>query len=79
MVMWVIFKCYLTPIGGGTTRKIGKAIDLLAKNILELKTAENSLVEPDIPRFIYIFAAHLGWKTQAKKNGLKVKQLYERQ
>jgi multimeric flavodoxin WrbA len=65
-------------IGRGPTRKIGQALDLLAKNILELKTAENSLVEPGIPRFIYILAAHLGWKMQAKKNGLKVKQLYER-
>jgi hypothetical protein len=63
----------------GPTRKLGKALDLLAKNILQLKTAENSLVGPGIPRFIYILAAHLDWKTQAKKNVLKVKQLYERQ
>ncbi|MDR2179384.1 MAG: NAD(P)H-dependent oxidoreductase [Synergistaceae bacterium] len=67
------------PIGRGPTKNFGLALDLLAKNIRELKTAENSSIDPGIPRFLYIFAAHLGWRRQARKNGLKVKQLYDLQ
>jgi hypothetical protein len=61
------------PVGRGFTKNLDLALDLLAKNILELKTAENHFADPNIPRFLYTLAAYLSWKKQARKNGLNRK------
>jgi len=37
---------------------------------------QNIYVTAKIPRRIYIWAAHIGWRKQAKINNLKTKDLY---
>jgi len=64
------------PVGKGPLKKLGLALDMLSANILSGKDAEDYFFEPGFPRFLYKAAVHMGWKTQAKKNGLKPKQLY---
>jgi hypothetical protein len=65
------------PIGRGPMKNLGRTLDLLAETIRDLETSANHFVEPNFPKFLYILAAHWGWKAQARKNHLKVKQLYK--
>jgi hypothetical protein len=66
------------PIGRGPLRNLGRALDSLAGNIRALESAENIFAEPNFPRFLYTFAGNMGWKSQARRNGLKIKQLYDK-
>lgn len=63
------------PIGKGPCTSIGKNFDCFAANILGLKSADSLYTAPNFPRFLYKTAAHIGWRSQAKKNGLKIKDL----
>jgi hypothetical protein len=59
-------------------KPLGKALDALVENILGSKTADNRFVEPNFPKSLYQMGAHLNWRLEAKKHGLKAKQLYDR-
>jgi multimeric flavodoxin WrbA len=60
------------PVGYGPMKNLGKALDLLARNILHGRTAEDYMFEPNFPKFLYKMAAHMKWRLQAGKNGLKI-------
>lgn len=66
------------PIGAGPLARLGKKLNALADTILQGRSAENVTLDPNFPRFLYIQAAHMGWRLQAKKNGLKRSELYKR-
>jgi len=66
------------PVGHGPMKNLGLALDKLTKNILSGKTEPDHIFEPNFPRFLYKAAAHMGWRMQAKKNGLKTNQLYDK-
>ena len=66
------------PVGHGPMKNLGLALDRLSINILDGKSVEDYIFEPNFPRFLYKAAAHMGWRMQARKNGLKIKQLYEK-
>ena len=38
---------------------------------------DNIIVNPNMPKFIYKLAGNIGWKSMAKKNNLKTKDLYK--
>jgi hypothetical protein len=59
------------PVGRGPMNHLGKALDLLAGNIVNGQTADDYMFEPNFPRFLYKAIAHLGWRLQSRKNGLK--------
>lgn len=63
------------PLGHGPSTNAGNALDKLADNIKNRNFADSIFVEPNFPRPLYRFAAHVGWRKQAKKNGLKVKDI----
>jgi multimeric flavodoxin WrbA len=65
------------PAGHGPMKNLGRTLDRLAEMIRDLKTSADLFVEPNFPRFLYILAAHWGWKAQAKKNHLRIRQLYK--
>jgi multimeric flavodoxin WrbA len=66
------------PVGHGPLKRLGLAIDALATAIQKGETAADDLLEPGFPRFLYHAAAHRGWRLQAKRNGLKPRQLMNR-
>jgi hypothetical protein len=66
------------PIGRGPLKNLGKALDALSENIRDNKTAGNRFVEPNFPKFLYNMAAHISFRAQARKYGLKTKQLYDK-
>lgn len=41
-------------------------------------SVDDILVNPKLPRFLYKLAGNMGWKSMAKKNNLKAKDLYKR-
>jgi multimeric flavodoxin WrbA len=48
-------------------KKLGMALDALAKNIRNLDGAENCFVDPSIPRFLYMLAGNFFMKREMKK------------
>lgn len=66
------------PIGKGPLARLGKTMDVLADNILQRCSDGNVTIDPQFPRFLYMQAAHMGWRFQAKRNGLKKSELYKR-
>jgi len=56
-------------------KKIGRELDELAKNICGLETAENSFVEPSIPRFLYMLLANLSMKLEMRRQSKKTGSL----
>ncbi|MDR1873175.1 MAG: NAD(P)H-dependent oxidoreductase [Deltaproteobacteria bacterium] len=64
------------PIGFGPLKNLGKALDSLAKNILNLTAQDDITIEPNISRWLYFKMAHLSFRLKAFKNGLKSRDLY---
>jgi len=63
-------------IGKGPKKSLGKALNVLTTNILRHEVGENIYVNPNFPRFGYLWMASLGWKRQAKANGVSKKDMY---
>lgn len=66
------------PVGRGPLKKLGLALDALTEAIKNGKTIDDRLFAPGFPRFLYQLLAHISWRTQARKNGLKPAQMYDR-
>lgn len=68
------------PLGHGPLKNLGKAMNILANNINSKSSGELMLVNPNFPRFAWQFAGtHFFWNAEAKKNGLKKKDILRRQ
>lgn len=66
------------PIGVGPLARLGKTLAVLADTILQGRSEATITIAPNFPRFLYTQAAHLGWRSQAKQNGLRQSELYQR-
>lgn len=66
------------PIGAGPFMRLGEKLDALADTILQGRSADTITLDPNFPRFLYMQAAHMGWRLQARKNGLKRSELHKR-
>ncbi|MDR1322154.1 MAG: NAD(P)H-dependent oxidoreductase [Gracilibacteraceae bacterium] len=62
-------------VGHGPMKNLGKALDALAENILRGQTGEDRFAEPNFPKFLYNMIAHMSWRSQARKHGLKAGEL----
>ena len=68
-----------SSINSGLMKNIGLTFDRLAENILLSRSAETQFAVPNFPRFLYKAAGNWGWKVQARKNGLKTKNILDKQ
>ena len=67
------------PVGHGPLKKLGSAMQRLADNIHSRGIDEPMLFSPDIPRFVWKFSGtRFFWNANAKKNGLKKKDIMKR-
>lgn len=66
------------PLGSGPKKSLGKALTGLADHILAGSEGDNSFVNPNFPRFAFLYSAHWFWVQQAKKNGVRRRQMYAR-
>ncbi|MCI1780011.1 MAG: NAD(P)H-dependent oxidoreductase [Bacteroidales bacterium] len=65
------------PVGKGSKKDMGRAMEKLSDSILNNKSGEDILVNMNFPRFLYKMIADHGWKVKARRNGLKIKDLYK--
>ncbi|MFZ2538024.1 MAG: hypothetical protein WAX04_03885 [Oscillospiraceae bacterium] len=66
------------PLGKGPKTSLGKTLRKMATNIENVMSEESNYISLDFPRYIYKFAAEMGWRKMIKANGLKVKDLANR-
>ena len=59
------------PPGSGLMRNMWRVLDMLVRHILSGQSAEDVFPDPNVPRFLYMFLANLGWKTLARRNGIR--------
>jgi NAD(P)H-dependent FMN reductase len=69
---------FFAPIGRGPMKRLGAALDALAKDIPERAAADDYSFEPNFPKFLYEAAAHHTWRRAARKRGLTIKRLYKK-
>lgn len=62
--------------GHGPMKNLEKALKQLSNNILKCTSEENIFITANFPRFLYKFAAEIGWRKLIKSNGLKTKDLF---
>lgn len=65
--------------GKGPKRNFSHGLHVLADRIANQETGENLCFSPNFPRFLYKMAAEMGWRQAAKNNGLKTRDLWNRQ
>jgi hypothetical protein len=65
-------------IGLGPSRNYKRALDALAENIKNRSAGAPILTSVNVSRFLYIKAAHRGFRAAAGKRGLKIDDLYGR-
>ncbi len=64
------------PIDKGPNKNLGNALKTLATHISNNSIAENIIVKPSgFSRSMYMFVGNMNWPPQAKKNGLKKKDI----
>jgi multimeric flavodoxin WrbA len=67
------------PLGHGPLKNLGNTMKALANNIQSGSTEPSTLFNPNLPRFAWRFTAtHFFWNANAKKNGLKKKDIMKR-
>jgi multimeric flavodoxin WrbA len=71
-----MFGALSVPCGKGPKTTLGKRMQTFVENILQNVGAENLFVNPNFPRFAFIFMGTQGWYAMAKKNGLKRKDIF---
>ena len=64
------------PDGQGPKKNLWVALKTLTSCILTGSVADNLFISPNFPKFAYKIAAEMGWRQQAKANGLRVKDLF---
>jgi multimeric flavodoxin WrbA len=66
------------PAGRGPRKNFTNALKELAQSIDHCAGGEDIFAVPNFPRFLYMRFAHMGWRMQARKNGIRPKQLFTR-
>lgn len=65
--------------GKGPKKNFSHALSILAGRISRQETGENMYISLNFPRFLYKMAGEMGWRQAAKNNGLKTRDLWNRQ
>lgn len=66
------------PLGHGPLKNLGKAMESCANIIMEQSSGETTLFSPNFPYFAWHFSADAFWHSQAKKNGLKRRDIVKK-
>ncbi|MDR0879124.1 MAG: hypothetical protein LBN09_00295 [Clostridioides sp.] len=67
------------PLGHGPLKNLGLALYELAENIKASSLGEDKLFNPNLPRLMWrLMASHSFWQPQARKNGLKIRDIRNR-
>lgn len=63
------------PMGKGPAASLGKALDALTTQMTAGTRQEDQFVAPSFPRCLYKMMGNIGWRMQAKQNGVAAKAM----
>lgn len=65
-------------LGQGPLRNLEKTLNILSRNILTLNSDKNIYITPNWPRSLYFIQGSISWILKARKNNLKIRELFKK-
>lgn len=65
-------------LGQGPLKNLEKILNRLSRNILTLNSDKNIYITPNWPRSLYFIQGSISWILKARKNNLKIRDLFKK-
>ena len=65
-------------LGQGPLRNLEKTLNILSRNILTLNSDKNIYITPNWPKSLYFIQGSISWILKARKNNLKIQELFKK-
>ena len=65
-------------LGQGPLRNLEKTLNILSRNILTLNSDKNIYITPNWPRSLYFIQGSFSWILKARKNNIKIRELFKK-
>ena len=66
------------PLGKGPLKNLGKALNQLSNNIKTLNSDNEIYINPNWSRLLYWIQGTISWIIKARRNGLKIRDLFRK-
>ena len=65
-------------LGQGPLKNLEKILNRLSRNILTLNSDNNIYINPNWPKSLYFIQGSISWILKARKNNLKIRELFKK-
>ena len=65
-------------LGQGPLRNLEKTLNILSRNILTLNSDKNIYINPNWPKSLYFIQGSFSWILKARKNNIKIRELFKK-
>ena len=65
-------------LGQGPLKNLEKTLNILSRNILTLNSDKNIYITPNWPRSLYFIQGSISWILKARKNNIKIRELFKK-
>ena len=65
-------------LGQGPLKNLEKILNRLSRNILTLNSDKNIYINPNWPKILYFIQGSVSWILKARKNNLKIRELFKK-
>lgn len=65
-------------LGQGPLRNLEKTLNILSRNILTLNSDKNIYITPNWPKSLYFIQGSISWILKARKNNIKIRELFKK-
>ena len=66
-------------LGQGPLKNLEKILNRLSRNILTLNSDKNIYINPNWPKSLYFIQGPISWILEARKNNLKIRELFKKE
>ena len=66
-------------LGQGPLKNLEKILNRLSRNILTLNSDKNIYINPNWPKSLYFIQGSISWILEARKNNLKIRELFKKE
>ena len=66
-------------LGQGPLKNLEKILNRLSRNILTLNSDKNIYINPNWPKSLYFIQGSFSWILKARKNNLKIRELFKKE
>ena len=66
-------------LGQGPLKNLEKILNRLSRNILTLNSDKNIYINPNWPKSLYFIQGFISWILKARKNNLKIRELFKKE